>query len=112
MDFDAAIKSVGSQLSVVGAAPIPFMILLAVLSIAIWQICRWYYDGRVSSLEARLAFKDDEIITLKHSIATLEAKRTGNLEHLKATTQKMVRKEASPEELALVKMAKAYAKQR
>lgn len=108
MDFEGAIKSVGSQLAVVRAAPIPFIISLAILSVAIWRICRWYNDGRISSLEARLSFKTDEIATLKEKLAkpdTVESKSSGSIvsDMVKSAADKTI----SERKLALNKMTKA-----
>lgn len=108
MDFDAAIKSAGSQFAVVAAAPIPFVISLAILIVAIWQVCRWYYDGRISSLEGRLAFKADEVATLRQSVAELETERARKPHDPRQAIEAAspARKEPSQEDLALVKMAK------
>lgn len=109
MDFDAAIKSVGSQLAAVAAAPIPFAISLAFLSVVIWRVCRWYYDGRITSLEGRLALKADEVATLKQSVTSLEAERDAKKQAPSQLTEaaSRVRKEPNPEELALKKIATA-----
>lgn len=109
MDFDAAIKSVGSQIATVADTPIPFVISLAFLSVVIWRVCRWYYDGRITSLEGRLAFKADEIEKLKQSATALEARRSATAQHptpvIEAAEQ--VRKDLRPEQLALRKMTTA-----
>ena len=109
MDFDAAIKSVGSQIATVADTPIPFVISLAFLSVVIWRVCRWYYDGRITSLEGRLAFKADEIEKLKQSATALEAGRSATAQHptpvIEAAEQ--VRKDLRPEQLALRKMTTA-----
>lgn len=109
MDFDAAIKSVGSQIAAVAAAPIPFAISLAVLSVLIWRVCCWYYDGRITSLEGRLAFKADEVATLKQSVTALEVDRATKAQPPPQVVElpNHVRKEPSPEQLALRKMATA-----
>lgn len=108
MDFESAIKSVGLQLAGVVAAPVPFVISLAILSVAIWQICRWYYDGRISSLEARLSFKTDEIATLKEKLAkpdAVESKPSGSIvsDMVKSAAEKRI----TERKLALNKMTKA-----
>lgn len=108
MDFEGAIKSVGSQLAVVVAAPVPFVISLAILSVAIWQICRWYYDGRISSLEARLSFKTDEIATLKEKLAkpnTVDNKPSGSI--VSDIVKSAAEKRMTERKLALNKMTKA-----
>lgn len=107
MDFEGAIKSVGSQFALVVAAPIPFLISLAIFCAAIWQIYRWYYDGRISSLEARLTFKIDEIATLKDKLAkcdAVEVKSSGSVinEMVKSATEART----SEKQVALEKMAK------
>ena len=109
MDFHAAIKSVSAQVAAVAAAPIPFAISLAILSVVIWQVCRWYYDGRISSLEARLALKADELATLKQSVTAPQAEKDTKAQHplplIEAASR--IHKEPSPEQLALRKMASA-----
>lgn len=108
MDFEGAIKSVGSQLAVVVAAPVPFVISLAILSVAIWQICRWYYDGRISSLEARLSFKADEIAALRDKLAKPDApenKPSGGI--VSDMVKSAAEKRFSERQAALAKMAKA-----
>lgn len=109
MDFDAAIKSVGSQIALVAGAPIPFAISLAFLSVVIWRVCCWYYDGRITSLEGRLAFKADEIAKLKQAVTDLEADRATKVQHPSQIIETVgrVRKELSQEQLALRKMATA-----
>ncbi|MHA6721892.1 hypothetical protein [Sphingomonas sp. RS2018] len=108
MDFEGAIKSVGSQLAVVVAAPVPFVISLAILAVAIWQICHWYFDGRISSLEARLSFKTDEVAALKDKLAkpdTPETKPSGSI--LNDMVKSAADKRITERKLALNKMAKA-----
>lgn len=108
MDFESAIKSVGSQLAVVVAAPVPFAISLGILAVAIWQICRWYYDGRISSLEARISFKTDEIATLKEKLAkpdTAAGKPSGSI--VNDIVKSAAEKRMTERKLALNKMAKA-----
>jgi hypothetical protein len=108
MDFKDAIASVGSQLAVVVAAPIPIVVLLAILSVAIWQVCSWYYDGRISSLEARLAFKTDEIATLKEELSKPKAVENKPSENIDSEVETpAANKSIHEQEIALEKMYKA-----
>ena len=76
MDFESVSKSVSTQFAVVMAAPIPFLISLAFLAVVIWRVCRLYYDGRITSFEARLGLKADEVANLTQSVAALKVELT------------------------------------
>lgn len=51
MDFDQLVTSLGKQVSVALAAPIPFAVCVAIVGAGIWWVLNWRFGGIIARLE-------------------------------------------------------------
>lgn len=69
MSVSDAAKDISSQTHIFAAAPIPIIVLVALVSAAVWRILMWRYGGTIESLESRLKQRDDEMVELRRRLA-------------------------------------------
>lgn len=77
VDFDDLVHSIAAQFKVVWAAPIPFVVIIGLVTIGIWRAMEWRYGGAIERLKDRLdnAAEQAKPIVIKVPSGTQENER-------------------------------------
>ena len=62
--------AIGEQFQAFWNAPIPVLLLLALLAVALWKVKAWNDKGVHDALNERLRFKDDQLAQLREKLVT------------------------------------------
>jgi hypothetical protein len=60
-ELDSTFASIGRGVEIVLSAPIPFIVLLAILGGIIWRVLAHHYAGQLAAKDAQLALRADRI---------------------------------------------------
>jgi hypothetical protein len=66
---DSLIKHITDEWSVVGAAPLTFIVLAILMLGATFLVLSWFYSGRLENLEGRIKMRDDQITEYKEKLS-------------------------------------------
>jgi hypothetical protein len=61
MDFEALATAIGRQFTVIGQAPIPYIVSALLLGFVIWKAMDWRYNGIIEKLQADAAYLERTI---------------------------------------------------